>query len=176
MYRQKPQSASGRLVQHTHTHAQARTHTQTWLGPLLRLPGRHCYFQLPPRSALGGGGSSQPEARSPGFLGRQRPWAIKKKAFLGVRSTPTAWGTLGGIPKRGAPRRGLTQRSKAEPGPDVGVQGGGGRRSRTRKGAGLGGWAGGELKNSEMEEVAASGSGGVVTKHGDWGRGRGQGP
>ena len=82
----------------------------------------------------------QPEARSPGFLGRQRPWATKKKAFLGVRRTPTAWGTLGGIPKREAPRRGLTQRSKAEP--DPGGRGLGGGRSRTGKGAGLGRWAG----------------------------------
>lgn len=106
--------------------------------------------------ALGGGGGSQPEARSPGFLGRQRPWATKKKAFLGVRRTPTAWGTLGGIPKREAPRRGLTQRSKAEP--DPGGRGPGGGRSRTGKGAGLGRWAGGELKNSEMEEVAAPGT------------------
>lgn len=99
MYRQKPQSASGRLVQHTHTHAQARTRTQTWLGPLLRLPGRHCYFRLPAQVGPGGRGRQSARGQVSRVPGQAEALGNQEEGIPRRQENPNRLGDTGRNPK-----------------------------------------------------------------------------
>ena len=157
MYRQKPQSASGRLVQHTHTHAQARTRTQTWLGPLLRLPGRHCYFWLPAQVSPGGRGRQSARGQVSRVPGQAEALGNQEEGIPRRQEHPNRLGDTGRNPKERSTKTWVNTEKQGRARPWAGGRRGGGR-SRTGTGAGLGRWAGGELKNSEMEEVAAPGT------------------